>query len=128
MPYIASSTSSSNELPSKRGKGKLLDKLTKSAPIHLASYFGRLEVVKLLLSYSRRMAKKGFKQRIVDLNKRNCQGSSPLFLSAQQNSKQIVQKGNTDIIRLLIRYGAKVNKCTDYGASAVYNYGLSKRS
>ncbi|MCP5046433.1 MAG: ankyrin repeat domain-containing protein, partial [bacterium] len=50
-------------------------------PIHFACFYGRLEVLKLLLSYSQSMAEKGFKRGIIDLNKSNSEGATPLFFA-----------------------------------------------
>ena len=67
----------------------------------MASFFGREQVVKMLIAHSNKMTEKGYEHGILDVNKTDTAGFTPLFVAAQN--------GHMNIIRFLLENQADVN-------------------
>ena len=73
-------------------------------PLHFAAYFGRAEIVKMLLEYN------------VDINAQTLSHSTPLHMAAKGIGSRV---GRKEVVRILINLGVNINKRDNRGRTAL---------
>lgn len=74
-------------------------------PLHVASFMGRLQTVKILLEYG------------AEINAKTQEGATALYYAAQENQKEILQ--------LLLEKGADINSQRSYGYAPLHVSALN---